>query len=108
MALDLTTSPPFTTATLVLGASDVATQVLLPKGSRRYTLKFVTNPGKIASTGTDGGAIAAGFYPLTAGCSFSGNTDHGARAGMDTDVISIFLAAAIGTTTVHILTEAGV
>jgi hypothetical protein len=98
---------PYRTKTFALGLSDVATEIKLPKWSRRISFRFETNAGKYSSEGTDGAAIDADFQTVAAGILHSIATDRTGRAGIDTDEVSIFLASTTASTVVRLTIESG-
>ena len=89
-----------------LGASDVATRLDFPNNARKVQLVFVTNDGKVATEGTDGAAIDANNYPVTADVSWPLFVDQdGVPGGKGPK--SIFVAAFVGSTVVRAICSAG-
>lgn len=108
MAEDFTAlNPPFRTKTFTLAGIDVATEVILPKWSRRVSFRFVANAGKYSSEGTDAGAIDANHQTVGADILHTFATDRAGRAGVDTDEVSVFFASATASTVVRMSIETG-
>lgn len=57
----------FSPVRFTLGGSDVATRVNIPAGTRYIQVFFEVNPGKLAYSGTDGGAITGQHIPVPPG-----------------------------------------
>ena len=89
--------------TFTLGAANVATQVNFPNNARRVRIFFVTDAGKVAVTGTDGGAIVANFYPVTADADWALVVDQDQAGGKGP--APVFLATATGSTVVRLVCE---
>lgn len=79
-----------------MGATDVATKVNIPKGSKYASVNFVTNAGKIAMTGTDAAAINAEFIDVPA------NTCVELRVR---GCAAIYVASATGSTVCEVVVE---
>ena len=104
MAEGFTTVPDVLVFTL--GLADVATRIDFPNNARRVRLQFVTNAGKVATTGTDGAAIDASNYPVDADTDFPLLVDQDQVAG-GRGPASIFVASATGSTVVKAVCEGG-
>lgn len=91
MAVTLSTF--FAPDTITLGSADVLTEIRPPEGTRYIWVTFTANAGKLAYTGTDGGAIGADFIPLAA--------DTGVELQHQGDR-KFYLASATGSTVVTV------
>jgi hypothetical protein len=83
----------FAPDTFTLGSADVLTEVRPPEGTRYLWITFAANAGKLAYSGTDGGAIGADFIPLSA--------DTGVELQHQGDR-RVYLASATGATVVTV------
>ena len=87
---------------ITLGSSNVATKITLPRGTRKVSVKFETNAGKVSSTGTDAQAIDGTDYATAAADvwhTFDVSREaHGFPA-------AVYLASATGSTVVQVLPE---
>lgn len=92
--------------TFTTGGANVATQLNMPNNTRRLTLFFVTDPGKVATAGTDGGAIDAAHATVEADRYFAIFVDRDPQEG-GKGPASAFIATAAGGTTVRAICEAG-
>jgi hypothetical protein len=86
-----------------LGGSNVATQVVIPPSARTATVRFETNDGKLAFTGTDGGAVAAAHII----CAGDTTNEFSLLDGIHTSsgVTSFFVASATGSTLCSVMIE---
>lgn len=108
MAEDYTAlAPPYRTTTFALGLADVATEVKLPKWSRRVSFRFIAAAGKYSSEGTDAAAIDADHQTVGADVLHTFATDRSGRAGVDTDEVSVFFASSTASTVVRMTIETG-
>ena len=87
-----------------LGGIDVATRVDFPNAARRVRLQFVTNAGKVATSGTDGAAIAATNYPVAADTDWALVVDRDGEGGRAP--ASIYVASGVAATVVLAICEA--
>ena len=92
--------------TFTLGGIDVATRLDFPNNARRVRLQFVTNPGKVATEGSDGAAIDPNFYPVAADTEWSLFVDQDPQEG-GRGPKSILLASGVAATVVRAVCEAG-
>ena len=106
--VDLSALNVFTTQVLTLTVSENVTEIKMPVGANRNSLKFLTNAGKLSSNETVDTPMSANHYPVKPDCSFSNNVNEGGRAGRRGVSVSVFISATIVPTTVHVLTEPGV
>jgi len=86
-----------------LGATDVATQVNIPSTAATATVRFETNDGKLAFTGTDGGAVNANHIVVTADATHQFAVTDGINTSKG--VGSFFIASATATTAVSVMVE---
>lgn len=91
---------------ITLGGSNVATQLNFPNNARRVRMYFETNAGKVATTGTDGGAIDAAHMLV------ANDTDYDVWVDRDTQdggrgPASLYIASATGSTVVRVLCMSG-
>ena len=86
------------------GSANVLTEINLPPGGRKVTLVFETNAGKLAHTGTDGGALgSADFFHVPANAPLE--IVYGMGISADGGALSLFATSATGTTYVGVLLE---
>jgi len=94
-------------STFQTGAIDVLTRIDFPNSARRVRLTFTTNDGKVATEGTDGGALGAtDYYKVPADNDWSMFIDRDASEG-GKGPASIYVTSAVATTTVTMMCEAG-
>ena len=86
-----------------LGGSNVATQVVIPSTARTATVRFESNDGKLAFTGTDGGAVAAAHIKCDGETTNEFSLDDG--AGVSKGVGSFYVASATGSTVCSVMVE---
>jgi hypothetical protein len=91
-------------AVVVLGGVDVATEITFPNRTRRATVFFETDDGKVAFSGTDGAAIDAAHATVTADQYWMVLIDRDGHGGKGP--ASLFLATSAGGTTVRVIAEA--
>lgn len=89
-----------------LGAGDVLTRLDFPNATRKVTVFFETNAGKVATTGSDGQAIGAAFASVDADSYWSMCVDQDADE-RGRGPASIYLASAVGSTWVVAIATAG-
>ena len=85
-----------------LGATDVATQVLFPSAARSATVRFETNAGKLAFTGTDGGAVNANHIVVTADATHQFSVTDGINVSKG---VAGFFVASTGSTVISVMVE---
>lgn len=86
-----------------LGGIDVATQVLFPSAARTATVRFETNAGKLAFTGTDGGAVNANHIAVTADATHQFSVTDGINVSKG--VAGFFVASATASTVISVMVE---
>lgn len=98
MAVTLSLEVPVRTT---LGASDVATEFVIPKGADYLAFRFVTDAGKLAVSGTDGAAIGAAYETWDADVrSVRAKPRPDSTAGVH-GTVSVYLATTAGSTVVE-------
>ena len=86
-----------------LGGTDVATKVNIPHTATTATVKFETNDGKLAMTGTDGGAVAAAYIICAGDTTNEFSLMDGIRASQG--VTAFYVASATGSTVCSVMIE---
>lgn len=81
-----------------MGSTDVATKVSRHPATSKLIVSFETNAGKIAFTGTDGGAINANYVLVPAGTQYEINVGN---------VPAIYVASATGSTVCSVVAVGG-
>ena len=86
-----------------LGGSNVATQVVIPPTASTATVRFESADGKLAFTGTDGGAVAAAYII----CAGDTTNEFSLLDGINSSkgVTSFFVASATGSTVCSVMVE---
>ena len=88
------------TKRITLGSTDVVQAITLPGDCTRFSLQFISHPGKYSHTGTDGAAIGTD-YATIAKDSVKGY-DRSRRAGEQT----IYVAGSTGSVVCELELEA--
>ena len=100
MAEDLTAANAYPyTKRITLGTAGNVTEIQLSGAPTRATFQFITNNGKVATTGTDGAAVGSDYLTITAGNPFVYDLGTDYRGG------SFFATATVDSTVVEVCLE---
>jgi len=86
-----------------LGGVDVATQVNIPNAAKTATIRFETNAGKLAFTGTDATAVNANHIVVTADATHQFSVTDG--IAVSKGVAAFFVASGTGSTVISVMCE---
>jgi len=86
-----------------LGGVDVATQVNIPNAAKTATIRFETNAGKLAFTGTDATAVNANHIAVTADATHQFSVTDG--ISVSKGVAAFYVASATGSTVISVMCE---
>ena len=86
-----------------LGGTDVATKVNIPHTATKGTVRFETNDGKLATTGTDGGAVSANYIICAGDTTNEFSLMDGIRSSQG--VTAFYVASATGSTVCSVIIE---
>jgi len=86
-----------------LGGTDVATLVLITSTAATATVRFETNAGKLAFTGSDAAAINANYIAVTADATHQFAVTDGINVSKG--VAGFYVASATGSTVVSVMVE---
>ncbi len=88
---------------ITLGGSDVLTEVQLPDAASTVSVRFITNAGKLAVTGSDAGAIGSDYGTIPADTWVE--MQWRGRASSRSQLTSVYLASGTGSTVVEVSLE---
>ena len=87
---------------ITLGAANVAQEVIFPANARRYRRNFVTDNGKIATSGTDGAAIGTDYETAYANSPVEDDVPWCVGRGRNLAGGKLYFATAAGSTVLEI------
>ena len=100
MAVDLSSANAYPyTKRITLGTAGTVTEVQIAGRPTLATFQFITNNGKVATTGTDATAVGSEYITVTAGNPIVYTVGKDWRGG------SFFLTATVDSTVVEVVLE---
>ena len=86
-----------------LGGSNVATKVNIPNSARTATVRFESNDGKLAFSGTDGATVAAAYIVCAGNTTNEFSLEDGNRVSRGVE--AFYVASATGSTVCSVMVE---
>ena len=88
---------------ITLGGSNVQTQLNVPHTASKLSVRFLSNAGAIAFTGSDGGSLGAAYVSIDADAWAEISLADGINASKG--VTAVYLSSATGSTVVEAMIE---